>query len=53
MPTFPKVCSHGVPLADKFCRGCSLVWCREQLKFAERNVERFKAEIIELEKSAV
>jgi len=47
----PKVCSHGVPMTEKFCRGCRLVWCREMLAFSERDVERFKAEIVELENS--
>lgn len=45
-----KTCGHGVPFSEKFCRGCRLVWCREMLRNAERDVRRFAAEIAELER---
>lgn len=45
----PKTCGHGVLMTEKFCRECSLVWCREMLAIAERNAARLRAEIVELE----
>lgn len=45
----PTKCSHGVPLSEKFCRECSLLLAREALAWAERDVLRWRAEIVKLE----